>query len=160
MPELILAPQSATPDLARARPNLWRIADPERFVRAPAAMPGRVIAITGGIAFAVAPGECFLRFNDTRSIPMPDDTVLITPCGDSHIEWRMSPKLMSAVLQAYGACAPVPRTPSTALALAIAGERMIIAVTPNGEGLLYHETALLDWFSRLIDRLDEEIIRG
>jgi len=152
MPDLMPARLPLPQELDCRRPNLWRVADPSRLTRPPEVLPGKVLALQGGIGFAVAPGEFFLRYDDASVSPSVDETALVTSCSDSLLEWRMTQSQVSGIIGAYGAFAATPK-PGTALAIAISRERALIVVPPSGDALVYLETALADWFAQLLRRI-------
>lgn len=152
MPDLMPARLPLPQEHDCRRPNLWRVADPLRLTRPPEVPPGKVLAMPGGIAFAVAPGEFFLRYNDPSGSPSPHETALVTSCSDSFLEWQMTSAQVLGIIRDYGAFATTP-SPGTALALAIARERALIVVPQSGDALVYLETALADWFAQLLRRI-------
>ena len=76
--------------------------------------------------------------------------MLVSSCCDSHVEWRISSDWLDAICKNYGSHAPRRLAPGQAMALGIAGERMMAVRPASGEALLYHEAALLDWFAGLL----------
>jgi hypothetical protein len=154
MPDLTPAPLPLARQYDCTRPNLWRVADPLRLLRLPKVPPGKVLAMPGGIAFAVAPGEFFLRYDDASASPAADETALVTSCSDSLLEWRITQAKVSAIIRAYGTFATTP-SPGTALALAIARERALIVLPQSGDALVYLETALADWFAQLLGKISD-----
>jgi hypothetical protein len=154
MPDLMPAPLPLARRDDCTRPNLWRVADPLRLVLSPKVPPGSVHAVPGGIAFAVAPGEFFLRYDDPSVSPPPHETALVTSCSDSFLEWQMTSSQVLGVIRAYGAFAATP-SPGMALALAIARERGLIVLPQSGAALVYLETALADWFAQLLGKISD-----
>jgi len=146
-------------DVAHAsRPMLYRAVSPSRLAQ-PAVMPyagaaqlpiGHVTTNAGRDVFSVAPGEWFVRLAPGAVLPEWHETMLVSSCSDSHVEWRISPGGLDAIFGQFGSHAPRMLAPGEALVLGIAGERMMAVCLGTGEALLYHEAALLYWFAGLL----------
>lgn len=141
-----------------SRPNLYRLTSPYRLTD-PArpllrdfglVQPGTVREDGDMLAFAVSPGECFVRLSTRPELPTPSEGTLVTSCCDSHVEWRFSGESIAPVLTSYASHGTANLVAGRAIALAIAGERMILVLTQTDEALLYHDVALLDWFAGLL----------
>ncbi|MBU6396506.1 MAG: hypothetical protein KGQ75_18210 [Sphingomonadales bacterium] len=144
---------------ARAyRPLLYRIASSARsdpsaaspFAGAGNIATGSVAEVSGSDVFSVAPGEWFVRLASPSALPEWHEAMLVSSCCDNHVEWRISSDWLGAICSAYGSHAQRPLAPGRAMALGIAGERMMVVRPASGEAWLYHEAALLDWFAGLI----------
>lgn len=143
------------------RPLLYRIAAPTRltqaapvpFAAAEGIATGMVLEIAGGHVFSIAPGEWFVRLAPATALPQWHDAMLVSSCCDSLVEWRISSDWLDAICRTYASHAPRSLAPGQAMALGIAGERMMAVRPGSGEALLYHEAALLDWFADLLRRM-------
>lgn len=157
MPLRALAAQG--PIVVRARH--YRVSWPHRLVGpAMSALPGAVPVqvgtartISGGAAFSVAPGECHVLLEDAATGFVTIPAALTTDCSDSHLQWRLQPDDLDALVAAYAAFALPRLTPGSATALSIAGERMLLARPGNGPVWLFHEVALQEWFISLLLRI-------